>query len=314
MTTSTTIMATDPTAGPPAGPAAGSADESAEPATCLASRHDTPSARRHHGCICPTAQEKYRRYARFQYAGKAHLSTDVEHRVDATGTRRRIQALYAIGYREDDLARRLGYTQPKQVFAERVCVIPFMHNSDSRRRVYTSTAAKVTALYEALRNEPGPSEHLRQRARRFGWYRPDEWDRADIDDPASTPDIDGTRPRIVETGPDDPWHGALCRSGRYDPDLWAATRGKVVEQVAAVCRRCPVRRHCLAQALITNQRHGMWGGLTDKQRQDLRTALLAELGDGTPLAGSAALEQALDQALTTDASGPGRAKPGGGRS
>ncbi|MFD4196750.1 WhiB family transcriptional regulator [Amycolatopsis thermoflava] len=260
---------------------------------CPARRHGTVSARRHHGCICPDAEAKYRRYNQFQYAGKAHLSPDVDHRIDATGTRRRIQALYAIGHREDDLARRLGYTSPKRVFAGRACVIPFMHNSSSRARVYQSTAAKVAALYEELRDVPGPSAHLRARARRCGWFRPDEWDTADIDDPDSTPDTAGTRPRVVETDPTDPWFGALCRSGRYDPELWWAGTQRSSAQAVRVCGHCPVRRRCLQHALTAPENYGVWGALSERKRRAVRAELRRQLA-GRPMVGSPELTAVLD--------------------
>lgn len=274
---------------------------------CPAKRHGTAAARRHHGCTCPDATAANRRYARFQYAGKAHLCPDVDHRVDATGTRRRIQALYAIGYREDDLARRLGYTNSKRVFAEQACVIPFMHNSNSRGRVYQSTAAKVAALYEELRNVPGPSKHLRQRARRFGWFRPDEWDTADIDDPDSTPDVAGTRPRIVETSPADPWFGSLCRSGRYDPDLWWAGTQRATAQAVRVCGNCPVRRHCLRHALTAPETYGVWGAIGESKRREVRAELRRQL-DGRPMAGSPELTAVLDE--YTPVTGDGAAGAG----
>ncbi len=40
----------------------------------------------------------------------------------------------------------------------------------------------------------------------------------------------------------------------------------VAEQAKAVCRRCAVRDLCLDFALTTNQAHGVWGGMTAKER------------------------------------------------
>jgi WhiB family transcriptional regulator, redox-sensing transcriptional regulator len=34
----------------------------------------------------------------------------------------------------------------------------------------------------------------------------------------------------------------------------------------AVCQRCPVAEPCLEFAMETNQKYGIWGGLTDKER------------------------------------------------
>lgn len=38
----------------------------------------------------------------------------------------------------------------------------------------------------------------------------------------------------------------------------------------AICARCTVRSHCLQVALRNNERHGVWGGLTERERSRLR--------------------------------------------
>ena len=62
-----------------------------------------------------------------------------------------------------------------------------------------------------------------------------------------------------------------------DPDLFfpVGTTGPAVEQTArakAVCRRCSVRRECLAWALDTCQDAGVWGGLGEEDRREIRRA------------------------------------------
>jgi WhiB family transcriptional regulator, redox-sensing transcriptional regulator len=44
------------------------------------------------------------------------------------------------------------------------------------------------------------------------------------------------------------------------PSLMQATEAK------AICTECPVRRQCLSFALRTRQVHGIWGGLTERER------------------------------------------------
>lgn len=41
-------------------------------------------------------------------------------------------------------------------------------------------------------------------------------------------------------------------------------------QAKTVCARCPVRQACLDYALDTGQKAGVWGGLTETERQRLR--------------------------------------------
>lgn len=64
---------------------------------------------------------------------------------------------------------------------------------------------------------------------------------------------------------------------RRDPELfYAAENGVhgaalvVAENAAkATCERCGVQEDCLLYALATQQRHGIWGGLTAPERDEL---------------------------------------------
>lgn len=64
---------------------------------------------------------------------------------------------------------------------------------------------------------------------------------------------------------------AACRG--TDPDLFYPERGDNVghRQAVAVCRGCPVRAECLDDALAHNEKVGVWGGLSERQRRQLRT-------------------------------------------
>lgn len=62
-----------------------------------------------------------------------------------------------------------------------------------------------------------------------------------------------------------------------DPDIFHPEDGNAAqaEQAKSVCRRCPVRDQCLAYALDNNEEHGVWGGLSPKERRRLRGLGLA---------------------------------------
>jgi WhiB family redox-sensing transcriptional regulator len=49
-----------------------------------------------------------------------------------------------------------------------------------------------------------------------------------------------------------------------------------VERAKAICSVCPVMDACLEYALETNQRAGIWGGTTERERKSLRRKWLAE--------------------------------------
>jgi WhiB family redox-sensing transcriptional regulator len=67
-------------------------------------------------------------------------------------------------------------------------------------------------------------------------------------------------------------HRSACAS--EDPELFfpIGESGPALPQIQeakAVCRRCPVLQSCLEWALTTNQPHGVWGGLSESEREQL---------------------------------------------
>ncbi len=66
---------------------------------------------------------------------------------------------------------------------------------------------------------------------------------------------------------------AICRD--TDPDLFfpIGTTGQALVQIdraKEVCEVCPVKTDCLEYALETNQDSGIWGGLDEEQRRNIR--------------------------------------------
>ena len=78
---------------------------------------------------------------------------------------------------------------------------------------------------------------------------------------------------------------AACR--REDPELFFPPGRDDVdsEQIAAakaICASCEVVDACLAFALEHGIRDGIWGGLTDRERQALRRSRRGRRVDGYP--------------------------------
>jgi WhiB family redox-sensing transcriptional regulator len=72
--------------------------------------------------------------------------------------------------------------------------------------------------------------------------------------------------RVVE-GPE-PWQArALC--AQTDPEAFFPDRGGSVRAARVVCARCPVRAECLEFALEHDERFGVWGGLSERERRRL---------------------------------------------
>lgn len=101
-------------------------------------------------------------------------------RVDATGTRRRIQALACIGWPLKAIARRAGHSY--SYFARIL--------NGSVTTITRDTADRVARVYRDLARTPGPSLGTRTVAARNGWHSPMAWDETTIDDPDAQPDID----------------------------------------------------------------------------------------------------------------------------
>lgn len=74
----------------------------------------------------------------------------------------------------------------------------------------------------------------------------------------------------------DDWRDqAACTT--QDPDVFypESTRAAAATPAKRACWPCPVRRDCLTWALDTDQEHGVWGGLTEKERGRLERVLRA---------------------------------------
>lgn len=61
---------------------------------------------------------------------------------------------------------------------------------------------------------------------------------------------------------------AECRDS--SPALFFLEKGEVIGDAVGICLACPVRAECLSYALNTSQMVGIWGGLSDKQRRNIR--------------------------------------------
>lgn len=148
---------------------------------CPAPFHDSYSATRRVGCTCPAARRARARYLKRQQHGYLEPAY-----IDATGTRRRMQALNAIGYPIRELGQMLGWAGNPGTLLW------------SDRQVHRVTATRVTDLYERLSGTPGPSQRSRQAAARAGYAPPHAWEYVDIDDPEATPDLGTSEDDIVD--------------------------------------------------------------------------------------------------------------------
>jgi WhiB family transcriptional regulator, redox-sensing transcriptional regulator len=72
---------------------------------------------------------------------------------------------------------------------------------------------------------------------------------------------------IESTEPDDWQSRARCLE--TDPEAFFPEEGNTSRRAKRVCRSCEVRAECLAYALEHDERDGIWGGLTERERRRL---------------------------------------------
>ncbi len=94
---------------------------------------------------------------------------------------------------------------------------------------------------------------------------PDNW----FVDPVSL-GVPGVR-RPVESGDDTAlaWQSdALC--SQTDPEAFFPEKGGSTRDAKRICTSCDVRDQCLEYALQNDERFGIWGGLSERERRKLK--------------------------------------------
>jgi WhiB family redox-sensing transcriptional regulator len=61
---------------------------------------------------------------------------------------------------------------------------------------------------------------------------------------------------------------ALC--AETDPEAFFPEKGGSTREAKRVCTGCSVRAECLESALTNDERFGIWGGLSERERRRLR--------------------------------------------
>lgn len=61
---------------------------------------------------------------------------------------------------------------------------------------------------------------------------------------------------------------ALC--AQTDPEAFFPEKGGSTREAKRVCTSCEVRAECLEYALQNDERFGIWGGLSERERRRMR--------------------------------------------
>lgn len=77
--------------------------------------------------------------------------------------------------------------------------------------------------------------------------------------------VPGVRPEDDGLG----WQvDALC--AQTDPEAFFPEKGGSTREAKRICDTCEVRSQCLEYALDNDERFGIWGGLSERERRKLR--------------------------------------------
>lgn len=106
-------------------------------------------------------------------------------------------------------------------------------------------------------------------------------DCADISWPESDVVSDVAAPRLslVVTGFDEMFESieeqwqerALC--AQTDPEAFFPEKGGSTREAKRICLGCEVRDQCLEYALAHDERFGIWGGLSERERRRLKRGI-----------------------------------------
>jgi WhiB family transcriptional regulator, redox-sensing transcriptional regulator len=66
-----------------------------------------------------------------------------------------------------------------------------------------------------------------------------------------------------------PW-AAQARCLQAEPDTFFPEKGGSTREAKRICAECEVRDACLEYALDNDERFGIWGGLSERERRKLK--------------------------------------------
>lgn len=92
---------------------------------------------------------------------------------------------------------------------------------------------------------------------------------SDLNNPFQRPDYDPASPRDIEDDTPLSWQkDTIC--SQTDPEAFFPEKGGSTRDAKKVCSGCDVRGECLQYALDNDERFGIWGGLSERERRKLK--------------------------------------------
>jgi WhiB family redox-sensing transcriptional regulator len=73
---------------------------------------------------------------------------------------------------------------------------------------------------------------------------------------------------FADAEPGDWQDRALC--AQTDPERFFPEKGGSTREAKRICQGCDVRSECLEYALVHDERFGIWGGLSERERRKIK--------------------------------------------
>ncbi|MGM7669434.1 WhiB family transcriptional regulator [Microbacterium sp. A93] len=169
---------------------------------------------------------------------------------DATHPGRSVPADWFLDPADPDAARRL---EAGTSLEDQATAFLAGHDNDEDSAASALTDATVTALH------PGTSDPRRQADERAAESAAQASVWLGLPGLADPMDVEGELAWQVD---------ALC--AQTDPEAFFPEKGGSTRDAKKVCSSCTVRSECLEYALGNDERFGIWGGLSERERRRLR--------------------------------------------
>jgi len=122
-----------------------------------------------------------------------------------------------------------------------------------------------TDIHPSVQPETAPTDGRARDAR--GWYvRPDAEETIKLSTDEVLLELFG--PDFADDAEPDWQDRALC--AETDPEAFFPEKGGSTREAKRICQGCEVRAECLEYALEHDERFGIWGGYSERERRKLK--------------------------------------------
>ena len=93
-----------------------------------------------------------------------------------------------------------------------------------------------------------------------------------LDDASYSSDLAEDFDILFDSGEQEWQEQALCAEA--DPEVFFPEKGGSTREAKRICKACAVRDECLEYALEHDERFGIWGGLSERERRRVKRQIV----------------------------------------